>query len=273
MSIFNKIFDDIKLELDSINKNFNSDVQKQLSTNFLWNSGIELYKQNKKTEAMEFFQMLIKTQDRYVAMLAIYKMKSFLSYYEYRSIKNLISSLNIPLVDILYNNELPVTRYNNKSLIYAIIQRESGFKTDAVSPVGALGLMQIMPGTAKQICGDLDLQYAYTRLLSDPSYNVELGSYYINKLLDLFDNSYPLAIASYNGGPNAVKMWLGRNDFAQTTDNIIDWIELISYKETRNYVIRVLENDIIYRYIIRFGNFSSINSYNDDYSDEISELK
>ena len=256
MLIFNKIFNDIKLDLEIINKSLNSSVQKKLESNFLWLGGVYLYKINKKEEAMAFFETLIKTQDRFVSMFAIYKLKEILSYYDYRIVKNLVSFLNIPLVDVLYNNELPFTRYNHKPLIYAIIQRESGFKLDAISPVGALGLMQIMPSTAKQTTSELGLKYSYVKLLSNAEYNVEIGSYYINKLLDLFDNSYPLAIGSYNGGPNAVRMWLDRNEFTQSTDNIIDWIELVSYKETRNYIMRVLENEIIYRYITRFGNFS-----------------
>ena len=261
MVVFNKIFNDIKSELENINRNLNSSVQKKLEQNFLWIGGIYLYKTNYKAEAMEFFQTLIKTQNKYIVMLAIYKLKNILSYYEYQTIKNLVSSLNIPLMDLLYSNDLPNIKYNNKSLIYAIIQRESGFKIDAISPVGALGLTQVMPYTAKQICSEIGLKYNYIRLLNDADYNVELGSYYINKLLELFDNAYPLAVASYNGGPNAVKMWLSRNDFIQTTDQAIDWVELISYKETRNYVAKVMENDIIYRYITRFGTFKNYNKW------------
>jgi len=259
MVVFNKIFDEIKTELEKTNRNLNSSVQKKLEQNFLWIGGMYLYKTNYRAEAMEFFQTLIKTQNKYIAMLAVYKLKSVLSYYEYKTITNLVSSLNIPLMDLLYGNDLPNTKYSNKSLIYSVIQRESGFKIDAISTVGALGLMQVMPYTAKQICSEIGEKYSYIRLLNDANYNVELGSYYINKLLELFDNSYPLAIASYNGGPNAVKMWLSRNDFIQTTDQAIDWIELISYKETRNYVAKVMENDIIYRYITRFGTFKTYN--------------
>jgi soluble lytic murein transglycosylase len=145
-------------------------------------------------------------------------------------------------------------------LVYTVISRESNFDQVAISPVGAMGLMQIMPPTAKNICKQNGIQYSYERLTKDANYNVTLGSIYIKDLLGQFDYSYPLTIAAYNAGPNAVKKWMRSNEYPENNiDDAIDWIELITYKETRNYVMRVMENETIYRYLLIRNNF-----YNQD---------
>jgi soluble lytic murein transglycosylase len=146
-------------------------------------------------------------------------------------------------------------------LVHAIIKQESGFAPMAVSRVGALGYMQLMPGTAKLVAKELGIKYEQKKLTNDIRYNIRLGSFYIKKLIDEFEGSEMLAIASYNAGPNATRRWI--NEFydprKQTDhDKIVDWIELITYSETRNYVQRIIENMIVYKYLMSRTNYDEI---------------
>jgi soluble lytic murein transglycosylase len=136
-----------------------------------------------------------------------------------------------------------------KALILAVIRQESAFQEDATSSAGALGLMQLMPATAKAVAKKNGLPYAKGRLTSDPSYNISLGRAYLNELLGKFGGSYVLAIASYNAGPGRAVEWLGKNGDPRRKDvDTIDWIESIPFSETRNYVQRVIENVQVYRH-------------------------
>ncbi len=146
-------------------------------------------------------------------------------------------------------------------LVHAIIKQESGFAQLAVSRVGALGFMQLMPGTAKLVAKELGIKYEQKKLISDINYNVRLGSFYIKKLIDEFNGSEMLAIASYNAGPNATKRWI--NEFydprlEKDYNKIVDWIELITYSETRNYVQRIIENMIVYKYLMSRNNYDQL---------------
>jgi len=146
-------------------------------------------------------------------------------------------------------------------LVHAIIKQESGFVTSAVSRVGALGYMQLMPGTARLVAKELGIKYDQRRLNTDIAYNVRLGSFYIRKLINEFEGSEILAIASYNAGPNATKRWI--NEFydprkQQDQDKVVDWIELITYSETRNYVQRIIENMIVYKYLMSRTNYDEV---------------
>ncbi|TNE34058.1 MAG: lytic transglycosylase domain-containing protein, partial [Alphaproteobacteria bacterium] len=133
-------------------------------------------------------------------------------------------------------------------LIYAITRQESAFAADAVSHVGARGLMQLMPGTAKVVSRRLNVNYEKRLLTDDPGYNTLLGSSYLAGLISDFDGSYVLAIAAYNAGPANVRRWIKDWGDPRTSEiDMVDWIELIPYSETRNYVQRVLENLQVYR--------------------------
>ncbi len=137
------------------------------------------------------------------------------------------------------------------AFILSIIRQESEFDITANSHAGAKGLMQLMPYTAKLVAKQAKLPYVRSRLTTDPEYNINLGSHYIAGLMLNYDGAYPYAIAAYNAGPNRVKYWKRINkDPQKRQTNYVDWIELIKFKETRNYVQRVLENYNVYRYIL-----------------------
>ncbi len=133
-------------------------------------------------------------------------------------------------------------------LVHAIIRQESAFNVNARSPVGALGLMQLMPPTAREMAGKQKLSFSKTKLTSSPAYNIQLGSAYMAELLERFDGYYILAIASYNAGPGRMNRVMA--DIGDPREGNIDsaqWIEMIPIYETRNYVQRVLEALHVYR--------------------------
>tara|TARA_B100001142_G_scaffold141725_1_gene142951 strand:- start:47 stop:2206 length:2160 start_codon:yes stop_codon:yes gene_type:complete len=137
------------------------------------------------------------------------------------------------------------------AFILSIIRQESEFDLSANSHAGAKGLMQLMPYTAKLVAKQAKLPYSRSRLTTDPEYNINLGSHYIAGLILEYEGAYPFAIAAYNAGPKRVRYWKKINKNPQKNQiDYIDWIELIKFKETRNYVQRVLENYNVYRYIL-----------------------
>ena len=134
------------------------------------------------------------------------------------------------------------------ALVLAVIRQESSFNPEAVSSAGALGLMQLMPGTAREVAGKLGLSYRQASLTAEPEYNMLLGQTYLSQLIDRFDGSALLAVAGYNAGPGNVRRWLDRyGDPRDGSIDVIDWIERIPLAETRNYVQRVFEGLHVYR--------------------------
>ena len=134
-----------------------------------------------------------------------------------------------------------------RALTLAITRQESEFNPQAVSPSGALGLMQLLPGTAKETAKKNDLDYDKEKLFT-PEYNMQLGSLYLGRMVNAYDGSYIKAIAAYNAGPGNVQKWL--KQFGSPNNNLyeaINWMEKIPFTETRNYVQRVLENVQVYR--------------------------
>jgi len=163
--------------------------------------------------------------------------------------KRFHNQLNYPIIEtpkIVNNKSMPKTE-----LVLAIIRQESEFDQRANSYVGARGMMQLMPYTAKLVAKQAKLPYSKSRLRTDPDYNIKLGSYYLAGLLEEYEGSYPFALAAYNAGPNRVKYWKKINGNPQKGKiSYVDWVELIKFKETRNYVQRVLENVNVYRYML-----------------------
>jgi len=152
-------------------------------------------------------------------------------------------------------SELPPGGSVEHPLVLAMTRQESAFDRGAVSSAGALGLMQVMPATAKHIARTLRIRFDRHKLTTDRHYNVTIGRAYLDGLLGDFSGSYVLAIAAYNAGPNRVRQWIRDYGDPRSKDvDVIDWIESIPIGETRNYVQRVLENLQLYR--LRMGDQS-----------------
>lgn len=142
---------------------------------------------------------------------------------------------------------LPAPAGTDWTMVHAISRQESQFSQNAVSHAGARGLMQLMPGTAREQAGKIGLAFDASALMADPSYNLRLGDAFFARMMDYFGGSYPLAVAAYNAGPGNVNKWLRSNgDPRQGSVDWVDWIEAIPISETRNYVQRVLENAVVY---------------------------
>ena len=142
---------------------------------------------------------------------------------------------------------VPFGHESTWTLIHAITRQESQFAEGAISHAGARGLMQLMPGTAREQSGKANLSYNLSSLTDDPQYNIKLGSGYIQRMMDYYGGSYPLAVAAYNAGPGNVNKWIRANgDPRMGGIDWIQWIEEIPISETRNYVKRVLENAVVY---------------------------
>jgi soluble lytic murein transglycosylase len=142
---------------------------------------------------------------------------------------------------------IPAGQSHYWSLANGIIRQESSFDRAAVSPVGARGMMQLMPGTAKEVTGKLGMSYDLARLTRDPEHNIQLGSFYFSGLMDQWGGSAPLAVASYNAGAGNVRKWIRQyGDPRLPGADMVRWIEDIPFSETRGYVQRVLENAVVY---------------------------
>lgn len=157
-----------------------------------------------------------------------------------------------PLPEIAYPIIKMAGNHPEQALLHAIVRQESNFDTAAVSHAGARGLMQLMPATARSVAKRLRVRYSPKKLTRNSTYNVRLGQAYLGQMINRFDGSYILAIASYNAGPSAAKRWVRQNgDPREPGVDVIDWVESIPYRETRNYVQRVIENLQVYR--VRMG--------------------
>lgn len=132
-------------------------------------------------------------------------------------------------------------------LILSIMREESHFNPISVSPAGAIGLMQIMPKTGRLIASRIGIEEFDTDMLDIPEINIRFGSWYLSQLLIKFGNQLPFSIAAYNAGPAAMDRWLKKNRIS----DLDLFIEEIPYKETRNYVKKVLQTYGIYNYIYR----------------------
>ena len=163
--------------------------------------------------------------------------------------KRFHNDFNYPIIStprIINGRKIP-----ESALILAVIRQESEFDPGANSHAGAKGMMQLMTYTAKLVAKQAKLPYSKSLLTKDPEYNINLGSYYLAGLILEYDGSYPFAIGAYNAGPKRIRYWKKINKNPQKKEiDYVNWIELIKFKETRNYVQRVLENYNVYRYIL-----------------------
>ncbi len=160
---------------------------------------------------------------------------------------------NIDIDDWAYPTKaLPSWKQMGKSveasLVYGLSRQESEFDPRAGSKVGAQGLMQIMPGTAKLISKQYRMPYEPAKLMGDPAYNVKLGAAHLGDLIADYNGSYVLTLVAYNAGPRRVKEWVAEyGDPRGGKVDPIDWVESIPFQETRQYVQKVLQNTQVYR--------------------------
>jgi soluble lytic murein transglycosylase len=172
-------------------------------------------------------------------------------------IDNVIAAEGYPLVTLPQMDDTPGLE---DALVLSVIRQESTFDERAISGAGARGMMQLMPETAQRVADTLDLSYSRARLLSDPDYNIRLGSTYLARMLDRFDGTVPLALAAYNAGPHRVSRWIREFGDPRTDDiDMIDWIETIPFSETRNYVQRVMESVAVYRHLLDETQLAGLN--------------
>jgi len=135
-----------------------------------------------------------------------------------------------------------------RALVYGLSRQESEFDPKAGSGAGAQGLMQLMPGTAKLVARQYGLSYVPAKLTGDPAYNVKLGSAHLGDLIEEFGGSYILTLAAYNAGPRRSREWVeAHGDPRSGHVDAIDWVEMIPFTETRNYVQKVMQNTHVYR--------------------------
>lgn len=148
-----------------------------------------------------------------------------------------------PIMPELAEADLLVT----PALTLSIARRESEFDAIVQSGAGALGLMQVMPGTGRDTAARLEIDFELDRLLSDPAYNAVLGAGYLEYLTELYGNNPVLIAAAYNAGPSRADAWIERfGDPRDARVDVIDWIEAVPFEETRNYIMRVTESLRIY---------------------------
>jgi soluble lytic murein transglycosylase len=143
------------------------------------------------------------------------------------------------------------------AVVYAIARQESTFNAKTVSSARAMGLMQVTPDAGRYVAKKFGATYDEKRLLSDQSYNVQLGAAELGDLYADYRGSHILTFAGYNAGKGRVKEWIAKyGDPRDPKVDPIDWVERIPFSETRNYVQRVLENLQVYR--VRFGGSSKL---------------
>jgi len=169
--------------------------------------------------------------------------------------QSMLTESGYPLVTSI--DALPKHEFE-EAFVYAIARQESEFSPNAVSSARAYGLMQMINSTAKATARKHRVKYDINRLSSDGDYSAKLGALHLNDLLDRWDGSYILAAVSYNAGPHRASQWIKTYGDPRSSEvDSIDWVEKIPFSETRNYVMRVMENMEVYR--ARLNNDSAPN--------------
>ena len=174
--------------------------------------------------------------------------------------QGMLTESGYPLVTSI--DALPKQKFE-EPFVYAIARQESEFATNAVSSAKAYGMMQMINSTAKATARKHRVKYDRNRLATDGDYAAKMGALHLNDLLDQWDGSYILAAVSYNAGPHRAKTWIKKYGDPRKDDvDAIDWVEKIPFSETRNYVMRVMENMQVYR--ARLNNDSTVNRMEQD---------
>lgn len=140
---------------------------------------------------------------------------------------------------------------NDWVMVHAIARQESEFDRTRVSHAGARGVMQLMPGTAREQAGKLGMNYLAADLTGAPQYNITLGDAYFARMMSYYSGAYPLAVGAYNAGPGRVNQWLRLNGDPRTgAIDWVTWVEKIPANfETRYYIMRVIGNAVTYSHM------------------------
>ncbi len=253
---FKEINENQIFEIDD-QTNFSKEYQKEFNKNKLIKHVILLKELDQSQQAKDIIKHLASINIEAGSEVLAAKLSTDIGRYDFAIQiskkasyeKRFYNLYNYPIITtprVINGKNMP-----NPELILAIIRQESEFDAKANSYVGARGMMQLMKYTAKIVAKNAKLPYSISRLTKDPEYNIKLGSYYFDSLLNDYGGVYPFAIAAYNAGPNRVKTWRRVNgDPVKNQIDYINWIELIRFKETRNYVQRVLENVNVYKFML-----------------------
>ena len=239
------------------NSKYTKDYEKEFNNNPLVKHVILLHELNKTDYSKDIIKHLADLNIEKGSEVLAAKLATEVGRYDYAIQvskkasyeKRFYNKYNYPIITtprVINGKNMP-----SPEIILAITRQESEFDAKANSYVGAKGMMQLMTYTAKLVAKQMGVPYRKSKLTSDPEYNIRLGTYYFNSLLNEYGEVYPFAIAAYNAGPKRVKYWRKINgDPTKGSIDFVNWIELIKFKETRNYVQRVLENASVYRYMI-----------------------
>lgn len=231
---------------NEINQYFDEKIMKYKNNNNVLKIGLILNKFNNKTLSLEIIKSSFYELSKDEIVNTLYNSSLVLNKYDILPIARYATKFGVFIPKISY----PKITYNVSNIASAIMRQESKFNSSAISEKNAIGLMQIIPSTAKNIAHKLGLSYSENKLFNH-EYNIKIGSEYFKTLLNQFNGNIIMAIAAYNSGPAPVKKWgiaLGepRNLMNYKT---INWIESINYYQTRDYVMRVLENYYMYNSI------------------------
>lgn len=203
--------------------------------------------------ALEFANVVIaKITDKKKLLAALYSLDSPGMDYFNLEISRIAAKKGVVYLPTLY--PLPLTLDKSKVDInhtYSVIRLESGFNNNAFDQIGqSPGLMQLIPETACRVSHALNIPFDLNRLANDPSYNILLGTEHLFALNNLYEHSLILTSCAYNAGHHRVHEWINRRGDPRTIRylyDVIDWIELIPFEITRNYVQRIIENVQIYK--------------------------
>jgi soluble lytic murein transglycosylase len=215
-----------------------------------------LDRQNQKALITPFLRQLTELSDSLDERIAVIRLANEVGHphegiraaKRVAQLDKVVPTLGYPFVEFENSSASTVKQQREVPLILALIRQESAFYPRAVSRAGARGMMQLLPTTAKRVARATGQRYSRARLLDDPQYNIRLGRAYLGTMMSRFDHAPALALAAYNAGPGRVDRWVRQIGDPRTGEiDLVDWIEAIPFNETRNYVQRVLESEIVYR--------------------------
>jgi len=217
----------------------------------VYQAAIAFYGADDLPDAARFFAHLAESMDRTTAGTMVQRLESLKTPYFGLTVAKRVAVRGISL-NRAYFPLMPISTAHAPDvppeLALAIARRESEFNPEVISRAGARGLMQLMPGTAQLMARRLGISYDLGRLTSDPRYNTDLGTAYLQEMSETFGANVALVAAAYNAGPNNVKTWIARyGDPRDPKVDAVDWVESIPFTETRNYVMRVTEALAPYR--------------------------